>query len=447
VLDDDPTGIQTVHACYLLTSWEPERLRMALEDDQRFFYVLTNTRAHNREKARRIVGEIVDNVLAANKTLEHPLVFVSRSDSTLRNHFPVEVDVICHKLETDGAGPVDAVFLVPAFIECGRLTMGDMHYLVEGNRRVPVSETEFARDSVFGYQTSRLPDYVEEKTGGKVPKESVKSIPVEWTRSHRPESTGQSPESTVQDPETNYELNRFLAKLESRAYVVVNAETYDDLNCFAKAVLRQINEGKRFVFQSASSLVKALAEVSDKPLLGKAIVTGNGPGLFVVGSHVVRTSAQLNRLLESSLVEGVELDVSEILRAGEALRLTALERIETIWRQGRAPVVFTSRSELTFESKEERLHAGEIISHFLAGLVRSLPIKPSFLVSKGGITSHDILVRGLEVHQARVLGQILPGVPVLRAPDQSSQPGIPYVIFPGNVGDENSLLRILEILT
>ena len=145
-------------------------------------------------------------------------------------------------------------------------------------------------------------------------------------------------------------------------------------------------------------------------------------------------------------VQGVELAVSDILASGRALQKPLLDRIQTIWQKGITPVVFTSRSELKFESKEERLRAGETISHFLSDLVRALPMKPSYLVAKGGITSHDILVRGLCVSQARVLGQLLPGVPVIRTPDDSPLPGIPYVIFPGNVGGEDALLKVFEIL-
>jgi uncharacterized protein YgbK (DUF1537 family) len=457
VFDDDPTGIQTVHGCYLLTAWEPARLRDALEDSQPFFYVLTNTRAYGREKARRIIAEVVANVMKANEGLGNSLVFISRSDSTLRNHFPAEVDMIIRGLESQGAGPVDAVFLVPAFIECGRITAGDTHYLVEAGRRVPVSETEFARDSVFGYHTAVLPDYIEEKTQGTVHAASVRSIPLEWLRTPGTSAAhGTAPIASAAGQGRGGErgqergtpmLSEFLRGLSHRTYVVVNAEDYEDLNCFARAALRQVAAGKRFVFQSAGSLVKALTGIPDQPLLGKEMVRGTGPGLFVAGSHVGRTTSQLNRLLQSRSVEGVEVNAVEILKSGDTLRQSLLEKIEAIWRRGRAPVVFTSRSELRFDSKEERLRAGETISHFLADLVRALPVKPSYLVSKGGITSHDILVRGLQVRQARVLGQVLPGVPVIRTPDDSSLPGMPYVIFPGNVGNEDALLRVLEILT
>ena len=35
VLDDDPTGIQTVHGCLLITQWDEESVRHAFDDDVR----------------------------------------------------------------------------------------------------------------------------------------------------------------------------------------------------------------------------------------------------------------------------------------------------------------------------------------------------------------------------------------------------------------------------
>ncbi|HPJ01993.1 MAG TPA: nucleotide-binding domain containing protein, partial [Candidatus Limiplasma sp.] len=54
--------------------------------------------------------------------------------------------------------------------------------------------------------------------------------------------------------------------------------------------------------------------------------------------------------------------------------------------------------------------------------------------------------QGLQVRKALVMGQILKGVPVWLTGPESRFPGMPYVIFPGNVGDENALLEaVLKI--
>ena len=161
VLDDDPTGSQTVHSCLLLTRWDQSTLQNALLDDAPLFFVLTNTRGMNAERAAAITREVCQNLkralaaLAEQDRMIEPIV-ISRSDSTLRGHYPVETDVIAEEL-----GPFDAHFLIPAFIEGGRITRDGVHYLLVDGKPVPVNETEFARDSVFGFKHAFLPDYIE----------------------------------------------------------------------------------------------------------------------------------------------------------------------------------------------------------------------------------------------------------------------------------------------
>ncbi|MFO8007188.1 MAG: four-carbon acid sugar kinase family protein [Candidatus Brocadiia bacterium] len=428
VLDDDPTGIQTIHGCLLFTDWDQELLREGFAREECFFYVLTNTRAYEPDRVRRIVSEVVANALAVNREFGRPLIFVSRSDSTLRSHFPVEIDVISAAMEQSGL-PLDAVFLVPAFFEGGRLTAGNVHYVVEGERRVPAAETEYARDSVFGYSTSYLPDYIEEKTGGRVGADTVHTVSLEMLRGADPQP-----------------LRQMLRALSGGDFVVVNAERYPDLERFAGQVLDAVQEGKRFAFQSAASIVKALGDVPEQPLLDREIVPADGPGLFVVGSHVQKTTDQLRCLLDSDGVAGVELPVREALGRPEPLRDELVAEVAALWAQGLTPAVYTSREELVFESKEERLRAGQRISAVLSGIVAGLPDAPSYLVGKGGITSHDILVDGLTVQRAEVLGQILPGVPTIAVPGGRRFGGMPYVIFPGNVGGEDALLQVYNKL-
>ena len=146
VLDDDPTGSQTVHGCLLLTRWDTQTLRKALLDDSPLLFVLTNTRGMDATRAAAVTREICVNLRQALQTLAEqgkPIqpVIVSRSDSTLRGHYPVETDVIAEEL-----GPFDAHFLVPAFFEGGRFTRDGTHYLMVDELPVPVHETEFARD-------------------------------------------------------------------------------------------------------------------------------------------------------------------------------------------------------------------------------------------------------------------------------------------------------------
>ena len=218
VLDDDPTGIQTVHGCLVLTNWTFASLQIAFEDDEPYFYIFTNTRAYPPEDVRRIIHSAVNRVMEVNQRYHYRLVFICRSDSTLRSHFPLEIDTVA--LET-GAVP-EARFLIPAFFEGGRITSADTHYLVRFNQRTPCHETEFAQDSVFGYATAYLPGYIEEKTQGQVNRKKVLSVSRELLL-----------------PDRRKDLERLLNGISPNSYVVVNAETYTELDHFADIMVDQ----------------------------------------------------------------------------------------------------------------------------------------------------------------------------------------------------------------
>ena len=383
VLDDDPTGIQTVHGCLLVTEWNDGALREAFGSGVPFFYVLTNTRAMTRSEAERTVREAMEAVVRVNREFGYELIVVSRSDSCLRGHFPLETDVMREVLVQNGIQPAAKTVFCPAFIEAGRVTIGGVHYMREGERLIPVSETEFARDNVFAYHTSVLRDYIREKGA---------------------------------DPDD---------------YLIVDAQSYDELNAFAAMLTAPA------VIRSSSSLPKAIAGLEDKPLLDSSILRHRDmPGCFVVGSHVQKTTRQLEHLLSAEGTSGVEVDVQRILDDPQALMQQTSENILDVARRGLTPVVYTSRREIRIDDADLRQQLGQRVSDFLVGVVRQLPYVPSYLVAKGGITSHDILTKGLGVKSAEVLGQIVPSVPCIMTEH------FPYIIFPGNVGGEESLKEV-----
>ena len=172
VLDDDPTGTQTVHGVPVLTEWPHETLRAELTNDLPAFYLLTNSRSLQLAEAQAMNTEIGRNLVEAARQAGREFVVVSRSDSTLRGHFPGEVQALAEALRQD----FDAWLIIPFFLEGGRYTINDIHYVAEGEWFVPAGETEFARDAVFGYRASNLRQWVEEKTGGRVSSEAVASI-------------------------------------------------------------------------------------------------------------------------------------------------------------------------------------------------------------------------------------------------------------------------------
>ena len=424
VLDDDPTGSQTVHSCLLLTRWDVPTLKMALADAAPLFFVLTNTRGMDATRAAAVTREVCENLKAALADHPGPVLFVSRSDSTLRGHYPVETDVM-----NDVLGPFDATLLTPGFFEGGRITRDSTHFLMVDGTPVPTHATEFARDSVFGYTTAFLPDYVAEKTGGRVAAKDVARLTLADLRAGKADA--------------------WLAGLRDNAIGVVDGESSDDYRLFADAVLKAAASGKRLLFRSAASLLTALAKLPPQPVAAEAfstLVRDGRPGAVVVGSHVAKTTAQLTALLKEHGVVGLPLDVTRVPagRAAVVEELTA--SIAHAHAQGLSPVVFTSRSERQFASTAERLAFGGAVSGTLMDVVQRLPTTLGFLISKGGITSNDVLSTGLALTASRVLGQILPGVTVVQTPADHRLPGVPVVIFPGNVGGDDALAQVYRRL-
>ena len=430
VLDDDPTGSQTVHSCLLLTRWDAETLQMGLSDDSPIFFVLTNTRALPPEQAAAVTREVCHNLKIALETAGiQDFLVVSRSDSTLRGHYPIETDVIAQEV-----GPFDAHFLVPAFFEGGRVTRDSVHYLMVDGVETPVHETEFARDSVFAYHHSYLPDYVEEKTKGRIPAAAV--------------------ERFLLDDIRKGSLER-LQHLSGNQCGVVDAETQADLDKFAADVLAVAAEGKHFLFRSAASILTSLASLGLQPVAAANMaeyVRQGKPGAVIVGSHVKKTTQQLKPLLEAPGIVGVMVDVVPLLDESEAQRTellaSTLAKVHEIHAEGKTPVVYTSREELSFKDVQTRLKFGASVSGLLMDIVRGLPSDLGFLISKGGITSNDVLSTGLALRSARLLGQVLAGCSMVRTPANHPQfPNLPVVLFPGNVGDNNALVTVYERLS
>ncbi len=430
VLDDDPTGSQTVHSCLLLTRWEEETLRLGLRDKSPIFFILTNTRSLTPEKAASVTREVCQNLKRAIAIEEiEDFLIVSRSDSTLRGHYPIETDVIAEEL-----GPFDAHFLIPAFFEGGRITRNSVHYLMVNSVPTPVHETEYAKDSVFGYSHSYLPDYVEEKTKGGIRADTVDRILLADIRYGS--------------------LDRLMEMTDNQC-AVVDGESQADLDSFAKHILDVVSQGKKFLFRSGASILTSLADLGPQPIAADEMakyVRDGKPGAVIVGSHVKKTTDQLERLLEEPDTVSIEVDVSHLLEDSPEYRTQILneilEKVRTAHADGKTPVIFTSRKELQFDSVEIRLKFGAAVSALLMDVVRGMPADIGFLISKGGITSNDVLSTAFSLKSVRQIGQIIAGCSVVKLEeDHPLFPNLPVVLFPGNVGDSNALATVYKRLS
>ena len=453
VFDDDPTGSQTLHGCPLLLRWDRATLRRGLAHPSPFLFVLANTRALDplaaAERLRAICRELRPALAAAQAAGElGQWLLVSRGDSTLRGHFPLEVDVLAEEL-----GPFDATLLVPAFLPGGRTTRDGVH-LFQGQ---PVHTTPFARDRLFGYRTSHLPAWVEEKSAGRIPAAAVQQISL--AELDRAAAGGLQ------------QLCTRLAGLQGNPCVAVDAERPRQLAALGAAVreltapaaAERWGRPRRFLFQCAASLLNGLVALGEQPLdpaglAGLRRRDGAGrhlPGLVLVGSHVPLADAQLERLLAEPGCCGLELPVATLARVLEGpapqellanLENQWAERLEEVLAEGRTPVLFTSRGELPCRHAAERRRLGLA----LAGLMARLAARPAprlgYLISKGGITSHTLLADGLDLALVALQGQLLPGLSLVLTPAEATVPRLPVVTFPGNLGDADTLLAAWRLL-
>ena len=436
VLDDDPTGVQTVHDISVYTDWTKDSIRQGFQEKNNLFYILTNSRGFTQDETTLAHNEIAANVDAVAKELGKEYIFISRSDSTLRGHYPLETEILRTNYEKNTGCIIDGEILCPFFKEGGRFTIDDVHYVRYGNELIPANETEFAKDKTFGYRAATMPEYVEEKTKGAYPAGNVVCISLDEI--HRMAID---------------EIEQKLLHVQGFNKIIVNAVDYADLKVFCIALYRAMAKGKVFMFRTAAAIVKVMGGISDQPLLEREQMVRTNElhgGIIVVGSHTEKTTRQLEALKQLSDIRFVELDATKVTVAGglekEVERCLALE--EAWIRDGKTVCCYTSRALVTADTgnKEDELRLSVRISDAVQSLVGGLSVIPKFVIAKGGITSSDVGTKALGVKRANVLGQIEPGIPVWQTGAESKFPGIPYVIFPGNVGEDTTLRYAVEKL-
>jgi uncharacterized protein YgbK (DUF1537 family) len=443
VLDDDPTGSQAVHDVQVVTVIDEtayEDAFAAAAGGTATCFVLTNSRSLPEPQAAALTAEAARGLLAAAGRRGAPLDLISRSDSTLRGHVIAETAALAGVLgEQNGTGP-DGVLFIPAFIEAGRLTIGDAHWARGDAGMVPVGETEFARDRVFGYTASNLRDFLAAKSGA-LSAAAVASISLTDIR-----SGGIA------------RVREVLAGARDGTWIVVNAAAYSDLETVAKAVLLAERSGQSFLFRTGPSFVRALSGIDPRaPLRGKELApardrgknAGNGThGLIVVGSHVGQSTRQLNALITTRAPASVELQAAAVVRGVPDLVPSTAERVAKALRRSDV-VLYTSRDLVRGVDGRDDLAVARTVSAALARTVRlALAGEPAWIIAKGGITSHDVALQGLGIRRAEVAGQLFPGlISVFRPADAAPQAiGMPYVVFPGNVGDDQALVRAVALM-
>lgn len=430
VIDDDPTGNQTVYDIPLLTAWDVETLIDEFEKETPTFFLLTNSRSLSKKESTKLYTQISNNIVSASKAINRNFTVISRSDSTLRGHFS-EVDVIKSTVNLNDAITV----FIPVMFEGGRVTVNDTHYISDGNKLTQVNETPFSQDHTFGYKNANLKAWIEEKTFGKVKASDVQSIDVSDIRQL--------------DVET---LSVQIKDIDPGKYGVVNALNYNDLDKITNALLLAEKLGKQIVYRTSSSFVPSYIGLKPKPVLDpKDImdVENQNGGLTIVGSYVPKSSTQLNYALEH-FSDGtiIEVDVAKVLGEQSEDYLDGLSlAIDKNISEGKDSIVFTSRKLITGNDSYSNINIASKVSNALVALVQNLQVRPKYLLAKGGITSNDLAIKGLGMKRSKVLGQIEAGIPVWEMGKETKFNNLLYIVFPGNVGNEYSLLNIIQKLS
>jgi uncharacterized protein YgbK (DUF1537 family) len=418
VLDDDPTGTQSATGVSVLLESDADLLEAALGRADSV-YVQTNSRALDEASAVAFVSRVKADGEEAARRLGEPVRFVLRGDSTLRGHVFAETEVFLGGSDASSGGSTDAAVMlfVPAFPDGGRTTLGGVHRVRVGGAIVPAHETEYADDPVFPFSTGVLVDFVAEKSSREAVPVSIEAV----------RSGG---------------LAEVLAAASPGSVVVPDAETDADIAAIAVAVDAATEAGTRIVVRSAAPLAAALAGVTSTGLLDVPLVAEPRPTLLVCGSHTAGATAQLAPIVDAWGTPSV-VDTSQALGDPSAAGRRAAESLREQLEHRPLGIVTTERVRSTDHGT---LDHGERVMTALTTAVREVLPAVDVVVSKGGITSAEVARTGIGASSARVLGQVLPGVSVwsMNAHDGRE---ILYVVVPGNVGEADTLTRVLSALS
>lgn len=434
VLDDDPTGSQTVHGVAVVTALDPAEYAASLDAPGSTAFVLTNTRSLGRDAAVELTGSVAQALLRVSSERGFTVDVVSRSDSTLRGHVIAEVEAIDAARRAVAGQGYDGVLLAPAYFEAGRFTADDVHWATVDGDVVPVGESEFARDATFGYSSSNLKEFLAEASDGAVAAEDVVSISLTDIRVGGPDRVAE-----------------ILGGVNDGAFVVVNGTRYADYEIVVLALQQAEVAGKSFLYRTGPSFVRALAGIEPRePLTADDIWPAGrtgGHGLVIVGSHVGLTSRQVLAAQQRGGLAEVELHVPTLTdpdRRDAHVAQVGAQVAEALATSN--VMLFTSRTLVRGGDADDSLAISRTVSTAVVEVARAALVgRPAWVVAKGGITSHDVAVRGLGIRRAEVVGQLFPGVVSVFRPVEAAPAavGVPYVVFAGNVGDENTLADVI----
>jgi len=439
VIDDHPSGSQSMAAIPILTAWSEDQIEWALGTGASAVYIVTNARALSPAAAEDRYLEVVSQVLevAGRRGLDVDLVL--RTDSTLRGHFPLDVDILVNAIESATAHGVDGVLMVPAFPEAGRITVNSVHYVAEWpGTFTPVGETRFGREPRFPFTSSDLREWVAERTRGRCDAASVRAITLDTVR--------ESPDAVAAQ----------LINARRGEMVVADGATEADLRSIAIGFLKAEAAGKRFILRVGPPFVRAMIGQPVHPALSaedvERIRTAAGApeartGLILVGTPNQLTKRQVRVLETRRPIREIPVSVPAVLDSRrdshiEQVVVRALEGLEVgnvIVRLAEMHVETEAKGDFALDPR-----VGKAVNEIAYRIAKARPLK--FVVARGGsITS--FAAQGLGVRRAMVRGPMLEGIVSLWEPLAGAIKGVPFVVYAGGVGDDDGLADVVDKLS
>ncbi|MDO5700646.1 MAG: four-carbon acid sugar kinase family protein [Bowdeniella nasicola] len=435
VLDDHPSGTQSVSAVPVVTAWSTEDLQWVLATGAPAVYVETATRALAAADTEDRDFDVTRAALAAAAELGIDVDIALRSDSTLRGHYPLETDVVANCLEADANHHVDGLIICPAFPDAGRVTIDSVHY-VKGEREVyhPVHTTEFAADPAFAFETSFIPEWIEDRTGGRTSADEVVRI-------------------TLADLRTGPDaVSNLLMQARRNVPIVVDAVEESDLRCLAIALYRAEARGRRFLFRVAPQFIRAyIGQDIDHPLSGSDVealreggrAEGAKHGLVVVGKPTGRTERQLHVLRRRLGLREVEISIPALVDHRRAMHIDEVVSRAVQGLDDEHVVLRLSREGSTGDADyllDRRV--SQALLQIIRKIIDAVPLR--FVVSRGGAIATTV-GRGIGMRRGWVRGSLLPGAVSLWQAETGPCAGVPCAVYAGSIGDDDALADVVDI--
>lgn len=393
VLDDDPTGTQTCHDINVLAVWDIPTLVTEFETNSPGFFILTNSRALPPSEAETLIRTICTNVASAAKSTGNKVDIVLRGDSTLRGHFPLEPDVAQSVF-----GVADGLVLAPFFFQGGRFTIDDVHYVAEGDQLVPAGETQFAKDATFGYKSSNLRDYVQEKAPGRFSKEQLYSVTINEIRQGGPEAVCAK---LLDAPAGGVIIANAAAESDMHVFVaglLLGMSPLYSTPVYIKLTLPAESKGKHFLYRTGAAFVSTRLGIRSKAPITATQLQLPSPrqtgGLIIAGSYVPKTTAQLKVLTDRRGAAGqlavIEIKVEDLVASPQTASDTiarVVKETETYLAAGRDTLVMTSRKLITGGDKLSSLKIGSVVAETLVSVLQRIEVRPRYIIAK--VCDHD----------------------------------------------------------